>query len=134
MTEEQIKHMVQQFLAWKLPVSFNPDGYVRFGAPPGLSQKDPLWPTGTNVLDASQAELMVRHMLKGLSQDAAREATPVDPHKALAMDVRHAIDALNDAISKAAVAGLSVTVDMIEEKIGRVQPRPVLTVNISRPL
>lgn len=30
MTEDQIRHMVNRFLGWKLPESFNPDGGVTF--------------------------------------------------------------------------------------------------------
>lgn len=61
-TEEQIKHMVDRFLGMRLPDGFNPDGGIRFEAP-----ANPVWwPTGTNVLDATQAEAMVRHMIDGL--------------------------------------------------------------------
>lgn len=30
MTKEQIKHMVNRFLGWRLPESFNPDGGISF--------------------------------------------------------------------------------------------------------
>jgi hypothetical protein len=30
MTEAQIKHMVDRFLGWRLPETFNPDGGVSF--------------------------------------------------------------------------------------------------------
>lgn len=66
-TDKQIKHMVDRFLSWQLPENFNPDG--------GISVKRPdysrhvLWrPTGTNLLDATQAEAMVRHMLEGFEE------------------------------------------------------------------
>lgn len=70
MTEAQIKHMVQRFLQWKLPENFNPDDGISFerefnkewnakqGNPPQYRT-----PLGTNLLDATQAEAMVRHMI-----------------------------------------------------------------------
>jgi hypothetical protein len=68
MTEEQIKHMVQRFLGWRLPEHFHPDAGISFKAEynehteyPGKHQ-----PTGTNLFGADQAEAMVRYMLEGL--------------------------------------------------------------------
>lgn len=58
MTDEQIKHMVNRFLAWKLPDDFGPDG--------GVSKAPGSQPVGTNLLTATQAEAMVRHMLEGM--------------------------------------------------------------------
>lgn len=60
MSEEQIKYMVDRFLSWKLPETFNPDGGISYCAP------FPEMPMGTNLFDATQAEEMVRHMIKGL--------------------------------------------------------------------
>lgn len=73
MTDEQIKHMVDRFLAWRLPENFQPDAGISFkpeynvdwnaqhGAPPDMHK-----PVGTNLFDATQAEAMVRHMVEGL--------------------------------------------------------------------
>jgi len=73
MTDDQIKHMVDRFLAWRLPEDFRPDCGISFarefnvthnavqGLPPDIHQ-----PTGTNLFDAVQAEAMVRHMIAGL--------------------------------------------------------------------
>lgn len=73
MTDEQIKHMVDRFLAWKLPANFRPDAGISFepefnkeynaarGQPPQRHE-----PIGTNLLDYTQAEAMVRHMVEGL--------------------------------------------------------------------
>jgi hypothetical protein len=65
MREDEMKHMAERFLSWKLPANFNPDG--------GISAKRPnygpnvAWePTGTNLFDFSQAMQMVRHMVEGL--------------------------------------------------------------------
>ena len=68
MTDEQIKHMVDRFLGWRLPESFNPDGGIRFerfgnaGTPHQYEHR----PVGTNILDADQATAMVRYMVDGI--------------------------------------------------------------------
>lgn len=59
MTEAQIKHMVDRFLGWKLPRdNFNPDC--------GISFDKKHEPSGTNLLNAQQADAMVRYMIDGL--------------------------------------------------------------------
>ena len=65
MTKEQIKHMVNRFLMWKLPENFNPDGGISFKPMFNEHTPHPMKhePTGTNLLGADQAEAMVRHML-----------------------------------------------------------------------
>ena len=65
LTEDQIKYMVDRFLAWRLPHNFNPDAgisYVRPNYHPSIDAT----PMGTNLLDATQAEAMVRHMIDGM--------------------------------------------------------------------
>ncbi len=73
MTDEQVKHMVNRFLGWRLPYHFTPDCGISFnpeyngehnaarGKPPERHE-----PTGTNLLDAGQAEVMVRYMIDGM--------------------------------------------------------------------
>jgi hypothetical protein len=52
--------LVDRFLSWQLPKSFNPDGGITFDA----ARVHPNhWPTGTNLLDYTQAEAMLRHVL-----------------------------------------------------------------------
>lgn len=59
--------MVNRFLSWELPEDFSPDGGISFQRvfPPspmgggGYVRK----PTGTNLLNAEQAEAMIRHLL-----------------------------------------------------------------------
>lgn len=70
MEDDQIKYMVDRFLGWTLPENFNPDGGVSFKksrnehtAYPEKNQ-----PVGTNLLDAVQAEEMVRYMVEGLNK------------------------------------------------------------------
>ncbi|MES2030806.1 MAG: hypothetical protein V4477_16625 [Pseudomonadota bacterium] len=73
MTEDQIKHMVNRFLSWKLPTNFNPDN--------GISAKRPNYapevewaPSGTNLFDATQADTMVRYMIEGFPASGPRGA------------------------------------------------------------
>jgi hypothetical protein len=62
-----VETMVNRFLSWKLPANFMPDGGISFepyyknGTFGGGTRK----PTGTNLLDATQARAMVLHMLTG---------------------------------------------------------------------
>jgi hypothetical protein len=68
MTEEQIKHMVNRFLMWKLPEHFNPDGGISFeptyrGVGGVEFKREPI---GTNLLTGTQADEMIRHLLDGL--------------------------------------------------------------------
>jgi hypothetical protein len=71
MTDAQIKHMVNRFLAWRLPENFNPDGGISFKGTLNEHTDFPMKnePTGTNLFDAAQAEAMVRHMVEGLKHD-----------------------------------------------------------------
>lgn len=71
MTDAQIKHLVNRFLAWKLPEDFNPDGGVSFDKVVNLGTEHQYYrePTGTNLFNAQQTEQMVRHMLEGLPHD-----------------------------------------------------------------
>jgi hypothetical protein len=67
MTEDQIKHMVNRFLGWKLPRDFNPDGGISYTRPnyhPGVDDRELL--SGTNLFDAIQADRMVRHLIEGM--------------------------------------------------------------------
>lgn len=65
---EQIEYMVSRFLSWRLPENFNPDGGISFervgnaGTPYAYERQ----PAGTNLLDAQQAEQMVRYMIDGM--------------------------------------------------------------------
>ena len=72
MTEDQIKHMTNRFLGWRLPEDFRPDDGISFepffnvewnakqGKPPQRHT-----PTGTNLFNYTQAEAMVRYILDG---------------------------------------------------------------------
>lgn len=70
MTEDQIKHMTQRFLGWRLPEAFNPDNGITFEpignvGTPHAYHRDV---SGTNLFDYTQAEAMVRYMVEGLPE------------------------------------------------------------------
>lgn len=65
MTDEQIKHMVDRFLGWRLPADFNPDGGISYTRPNYHPSVDAT-PTGTNLLDAIQADAMIRYLVDGM--------------------------------------------------------------------
>lgn len=65
--DHQINHMADRFLVWRLPKDFNPDGGISFKK--AINESRPDWPqenepTGTNLLDATQARQMVRFMVE----------------------------------------------------------------------
>lgn len=68
MTEDQIKHMANRFLGWRLPENFNPDAGISFKKTFNDHMPQPMKnePIGTNLFDAMQAEAMVRYMVEGL--------------------------------------------------------------------
>lgn len=72
MTDVQIKHLVERFLAWTLPETFNPDGGISFkrsGFYINDVRHDHPMPVGTNLLDYTQAEAMVRYIVEGLPSE-----------------------------------------------------------------
>lgn len=75
MTDEQIKHLVERFLAWPLPDDFAPDGGIVFQqqAMHINGQTITRKPVGTNLLNYSQAEAMVHHMLEDLPTPSSAE-------------------------------------------------------------
>ena len=75
MTNDQIKHMVDRFLGWRLPENFNPDAGISYTRPNYAPSVDAT-PTGTNLFDAQQAEAMVRHMLEGLPNGPPQTVAP----------------------------------------------------------
>ena len=82
LTDAQVKHMVERFLMWKLPADFNPDGGISFDRLD--SHLMPRQPIGTNLLTATQAKAMIRHLLDGLPP-----AAPADAAAAEAMAEQH---------------------------------------------
>lgn len=76
-SEDQIKKMVDRFLTWRLPEDFSPDGGISFDPISGWLGPHPSKrePVGTNLLNAVQAEAMVRHMVENM---AGAEPLPKD--------------------------------------------------------
>lgn len=82
LSEDQIKHMAERFLGWRIPQPFRPDAGVSFepefnveynaklGKPPARHE-----PTGTNLWGYTEAVAMVRHMVEDLPDPSQR---PVD--------------------------------------------------------
>jgi len=69
MNDAQIKYMVQRFLQWRLPENFNPDGGISFKRMG--NEHHPEWtyknePVGTNLLDATQTEEMIRYLVENI--------------------------------------------------------------------
>lgn len=78
MTDDQIKHMVNRFLGWRLPENFSPDAGISFK--PTFNDHMPFGPQkhgpiGTNLFDATQAEAMVRYMIDGMPVGATGDAS-----------------------------------------------------------
>lgn len=77
MTDDQIKHMVDRFLMWKLPADFVPDCGISFERTAmGFTGEFVREPIGTNLLTAEQAREMVRHMIEGLVVVPLEAPTP----------------------------------------------------------
>lgn len=68
MTEDQIKHMAERFLRWKLPENFSPDAGISFKPTFNDHLPTPMRnnPSGTNLFNYGQALAMVRYMAEGL--------------------------------------------------------------------
>lgn len=68
LTDDQLKHMVERFLGWRLPENFNPDAGISFKNTFNENTPYPMKhePTGTNLFDYGQAEEMVRYMVESM--------------------------------------------------------------------
>lgn len=102
-SDEQIKHMVERFLGWKLPANLSPDNGISFekiggkGTPYEFKREGVFAPSGTNLLSAEQATTMVRHMIEGFPESAAPSHLGRQQHfvigsrdDAIDTDLRHA--------------------------------------------
>ncbi|MFZ1744768.1 MAG: hypothetical protein WAU17_02515 [Nitrospirales bacterium] len=67
MNDDQIRHMAERFLRWKLPENFAPDAGISFKAEFNEDSTHPMRhePTGTNLLTYEQALEMVRYIVEG---------------------------------------------------------------------
>lgn len=76
MKDEQIKHMVDRFLGWKLPENFNPDCGIHFDADAAkkMNPRNARYePVGTNLFTATEATAMVRYMAEEAPDDGSTE-------------------------------------------------------------
>ncbi len=69
--KQQIKHMVDRFLGWRLPDDFHPDGGISFKKEYNEHTEYPAKhePTGTNLFTATQAERMMEYILEDAPVD-----------------------------------------------------------------
>lgn len=93
-TEEQIDQMANRFLCWKLPSDFSPDGGVMF-VPSHTTPSSPLWPTGTNLLTATQAKAMLEHVLDVPNAEASSGVTN---YKRMFEDAVRTLAAIDEAL------------------------------------
>ena len=124
MLNEQIKHMVDRFLMWKLPESFNPDGGVSFKRTFNEHTAHPMKhePSGTNLLDATQADAMVRHMIEGMPGMSAGAADVLAERRRQQTDegwTRPHDDAHSDGSLAAAAAVYAMTGSQPELRISQ---------------
>jgi hypothetical protein len=75
-----VDHMVNRFLAWKLPADFHPDNGISFKRESdydhpqfGRAKYEPI---GTNLLTADQAKAMFAHCVEGYTHPAPVQAEP----------------------------------------------------------
>lgn len=71
---EALDRAVSRFLSWPLPRDFAPDAGVTFN-PGHVTHGSPLWPTGTNLLNAIQAREMIQRVL-GVTPNAEVTGLP----------------------------------------------------------
>ena len=68
--------MIDRFLSWKLPETFNPDGGISFEPIGNIGSAQHQYkhePTGTNLLDHERAREMLTFVLADTEEDAERE-------------------------------------------------------------
>lgn len=96
-----VRTMAERFLSWKLPENFNPDGGIKFDRVVNLGTLHQYYhePTGTNLLDFTQAKQMIEYLLAGLDLTTPHPK-PLDPP---AQD-EVVLDALRDAYWAGAMA------------------------------
>ena len=111
MTEDQIKHLVNRFLGWKLPHNFSPDNGISFTPIAGVDGPHPFRrePVGTNLFSGTEADAMVRYMTEGMPPDhtlmdalvkALEVITAMDPKGIRADDLGRAARIAREALNE----------------------------------
>lgn len=65
----QVRDNRHRFLSWKLPAPWHPDGGIKFTPD---DQHPEIYPTGTNLFDATQTDAMVHYLVDGLSRQPTK--------------------------------------------------------------
>lgn len=125
--EEQIKNMINRFLQWRLPESFNPDGGISFepeynveymakqGLPPARHE-----PVGTNLFSVVEADAMVRYMLEDTPQN---KDDTMHAHSGWQESVKKPIDRIieiYEAADHTIAASIIVYLDEEKERVNEV--------------
>lgn len=114
MNDEQIKHMVNRFLGWRLPENFRPDNGISYARPNYHPSVDAT-PTGTNLFDATQATAMVRHMLDGLPGVDAVGAAEAEVGRYVYRRIEALMDAKPGTPEAAELTYLTTIAEAVEE-------------------
>lgn len=91
MNEEQVKHMVNRFLGWKLPEDFRPDCGIHFDAMAAkkLNPNNAKYqPYGTSLFNYAQAEAMVRYMIAAMPRTEV-DYEAIEGHEAYRLAAKH---------------------------------------------
>ena len=106
LTEQQIKHLVDRFLGWRLPDNFSPDAGIKFDPifNKGTPYESRHEPSGTNLLDATQADAMVRYMLDGMPEAPRPDGAPD-----LTSEAIQAAEKFSDVIHMMEARGVNLT-------------------------
>lgn len=117
MNDDQIKHMVDRFLAWRLPDNFNPDGGISFKREFNEHTAWPMKhePRGTNLFDASQADAMVRYIVAGLSEPEPVGAAEREVGRWVYRRIEALMDAKPGTAEGAELSYLAGAVEHVEE-------------------
>lgn len=97
MTDEQIKHMVNRFLMWRLPEHFRPDCGIHFDADAAIKlnpRNSRYEPVGTNLFTADQATEMVRFMVDTLTTDLSAAREEIERLRGALVDIEPKLEAL----------------------------------------
>jgi len=133
MTDEQIKHMANRFLSWRLPDDFSPDNGISFDpvASKGTKYETRRQPVGTNLFTATQAEAMARFLVEDMpnphEEAAASTAKAIAQARAALHDAELARDRSKNAMDAGSFGGRNRTaqaqrtVDQMRANLARLE-------------
>lgn len=97
---DELKTMVNRFLAWKLPADFYPDCHIHFDREKAEKLGPQLWPSGTNLLNANQAEAMIQHVAEPLTADLATLRATITRLEGERDEWKQAVEELQDRYAR----------------------------------